>query len=208
MSATPDIAGDFLLADGLFDIELTAGTDSQSGVKAILRQVSSQEVETSGGLYLSSDSKFIISDVGLTVLPVVGGTVTDDASVAFVVLGVQRLRHTHRYRIIARALSVIGTVTIQKKTLAKNDDGVTVPAWADETADVPAMIHERSAVRAKDESRPERMKPTFRIVFLTAFDTANRRIKGPDDKLYRIVADENSDDLGQLYSITAEEWIG
>lgn len=203
-----DLSTDFAVFDNQSSVDITPRGGSLQAVSAIQRWVSTREAEQSNGVYTKADAVFHLSGVGLNANPLPGDLLeSGGGAVSWVVLGARNEQLTNTWEIVCRDLSIqlSSTVTIQKATWAKDENGIQEATWANEWADVAASFQEMSTEDTEDNKKRE-LKPRFEVRLLAdvALDKNRRLIHGGET--YRIKAVSHRDDISHLIALELEEW--
>lgn len=192
MAVTLDITDDFAVVDNVETVTLTAqdGTD-QTVASCFSTPLRTREIEASDGKYTAGDRRFHLPTDNVTGLPEVGGTITD-SDYTYTILDVERAVMSGIWKLASRKLAIFSDlttlVTIQSATWAKDANGVQVATWVTEAANVRAKIQPTTENVGTDE-KSRGIERRFTVIF-AADQTLdhNRRIVGPDGKVYRVLS--------------------
>ena len=195
MSPTFDPRDDLACCDGLETVTLSSpGGESATEVTgALRRRAERHEAEPSDGKYAAAEVTWHLPAAQLAAEPQIGATVTDAASVSYVVLSVERASLGGRWVCRSRALIVGGyldqRITVQQATWTKSPDGVQVPTWHDVYANLPARIQPlRGDIEMEYDRRLTRVTHKIFVAQQFVIDHTFRVRAG--EELYRVLGFE------------------
>jgi hypothetical protein len=203
-----DLTGDFAYVDNLEEVTLTAlDATTQDVAGAFSTELRTREIEASNGRYTAGDRRFHLPDANVTGTPNVGGTI-EDADFVYTILDVSHAAMSGIWKLAARKLAIyeeLNTlVTVQVATWAKNANGVQAATWADEATNVRAKI-QPATDQIEDDENARNFRKRFTI-YLAEERTINhdRRIIGPDSKVYKVLSYQGRERLDQLPKVLVE----
>ena len=201
MSFDLDPAGDFAsIADNLKAVSVD-GLDVEN---ALRRAVTTEEVGSSGGKVLASDTVFHIDEAEHPTRPEIGMAITD-ADGDWVILSVAWQTFVKRWRCVCRQLKIAAaqTVTIQRATFTKGTTGAVEPTWSTLAENVSARIQLLES-RVGVENQNRTVVQTAKVYFAeTQSLEPGDRIIG-SGKTLKVLDWEGFDEIDQFFSATCE----
>lgn len=197
------------VADGLVPVTLIRRSNGlETGLTALRRAISEQEVAASNGLYSSTDTHWHLAVEGMEP-PHLGDTLREGTTEWTVLrcechsLG-SRHRLTCRNLVVAERLDTL--VSIQSVTQTKGIDGALVQLWTDSMTNVRARIQPERFDRVRDAGR-DRLQAEYRVFVLPTISvSAKNRIVAGTGEIYRILGIEQFEQLDRCLELIVEEW--
>jgi head-tail adaptor len=204
-----DLADDLSACDGLQSVTLRqpGETDGVGVSSALVRSLTREEREASGGRYQASDCVWRLPAAGLPVAPQLGATIADTAGESWTVLEVQAAALGAQWRCLARNLALLGgldeRITLQRAAWDKDADGAPVAVWSDCRVGLRARVQPVTTKPELDQDR-RRVQVRYRVFVAEAPALAGdyRLVRG--EEVLSVTAIERPARIDELTVLLAE----